>query len=82
MEHKKLYTVLEVAHLLSVGKNTVYQLITDGKLEVIDFNGFKVRDVTLEASGDIDLNVKLLRVWLLKISSLFQDLEDYLQTQC
>lgn len=45
---KKLYTVTETAHLLSIGRNRVYELIRTGELRALELNGLKIRDTAIE----------------------------------
>ena len=47
-----LYTISEVAELLKVNKNTVYQLIRGGYLRSIKFGCFGCRKVTRKAILD------------------------------
>lgn len=42
-----LYTVLEVAKILRIGKNRVYELIKAGLLPALKLGGLKVRKETL-----------------------------------
>lgn len=43
----KLYTVLEVAKILRIGKNRVYELIKMGLLPALNLGGLKVRKESL-----------------------------------
>ena len=45
---KKLFTVTETAHLLSIGRNRVYELIRTGELRALELNGLKIRDTAIE----------------------------------
>ena len=46
-EPRILYTVREAAHLLRVGKDTVYYWVNTGKLKALKLNGLKIRHTTL-----------------------------------
>jgi excisionase family DNA binding protein len=46
-EREELYTVIEVAKILKIGKNKVYDLIHAGLLPVIKLGGIKIRSTSL-----------------------------------
>ena len=43
----KLYTVAEVAEIMKINKNSVYDLINEGKLPVLKIGSLKIREESL-----------------------------------
>lgn len=47
-EKKKLYCVSEVAQMLGIGENRVYELIRKGLLPSMNLGGYKVREESID----------------------------------
>lgn len=48
MSEQKLYNVSETGKLLGIGRNKVYELISNGHLKAMDLGGMKISDVEID----------------------------------